>query len=258
MRHLDFKQPIFGSNYLEMTIMPLYGLIPAPGFVKIWFTKGGCDKFLRIFDAAKAQVAAQLKSGRMAHDENFNQRIRSGYFANNSAFQDPSDPTFVYVNQPEQTFQNTNQYYGDQQYFNNMQGQQIGGQQANQYGGQQQQGSPVPPGFANPQPHQFNQGPQMQHPSGPYQGQGVPIGGTLTVNAGQTNQYPVQGGQTSGNPNPFENYPAPPQEQAGQNPYAPGGQYPMGMNNPHAAYNNQPGVGYYFGVPIGPQVNRNH
>jgi hypothetical protein len=48
------------------------------------------------------------------------------------------------------------------------------------------------------------------------------------------------------------NYPAPP------NPYEPGGNYPQGMNNPYAANNNQPGVGYYFGIPIGPQVNKNN
>lgn len=123
MRKLDFKQPIFGSNYLELTILPLYNLIPQPGTVKVWFTKGGCDKFLRIFDVAKEQVATQLRSGRMAHDNDFNQRIRSGHFANNQAYQDPNDPTYVYVEQPANTtFGSTNQYLGDQAYYNNMAG----------------------------------------------------------------------------------------------------------------------------------------
>ena len=72
MRGLDFKQPVFGSNFLQLTINPLYNLIPGPADIKIWFTKGGCDKFLRIFDVAKAQVATQLKQGRMAHDNDFN------------------------------------------------------------------------------------------------------------------------------------------------------------------------------------------
>ena len=36
------------------------------------------------------------------------------------------------------------------------------------------------------------------------------------------------------------------------------GLYPQAMANPHAVHNNQPGVGYYFGVPIGPQVKRNY
>lgn len=233
MRHLDFKQPIFGSNYLELTVMPLYGLIPAPAGVKIWFTKGGCDKFLRIFDAAKSQVASQLKAGRMAHDNDFNQKIRNGFFANNSAYQDPNDPTFVYVQQPEATFANTQQYHGDAQYYQamnqNYPQHQAPGPQA---GGQ------LPPGFVNAQPAN----PHVQ----PFGGQGMTIGGP----AYQQPQPPVS-------TNPFDEghqYPAPPE---GQNPYAPGGQYPMGMNNPQAAHNNQPGVGYYFGVPIGPQVLSN-
>jgi hypothetical protein len=142
MRNLKFEQPIFGSNYLDLQINPLYGLIPAPGHVKIWFTKGGCDKFLRLFDVAKGQVAQQLKQGRMAHDNDFNQKIRTGFFANNNAYQDPNDPTYVYVQQPEYTFAGTNTYLGNDQYYNNMQagpstpfqgqGQTIGTIQCNQ------------------------------------------------------------------------------------------------------------------------------
>jgi hypothetical protein len=67
MRHTDFKQPIFGSNYLKFTILPLFNLIPAQGEVKIWFTHGGCEKFLKIFDIACNQVASQLKSGMKTH-----------------------------------------------------------------------------------------------------------------------------------------------------------------------------------------------
>lgn len=63
MRKTDFKQPIFGSNYLYFQVLPLYNLIPATGTVKIWFTKGGCEKFLKIFDVAVNQVAAQMRSG---------------------------------------------------------------------------------------------------------------------------------------------------------------------------------------------------
>jgi hypothetical protein len=249
MRHLDFKQPIFGSNYLELTVMPLYGLIPAPAGVKIWFTKGGCDKFLRIFDAAKSQVASQLRAGRMAHDQDFNQKIRNGFFANNSAYQDPNDPTFVYVQQPEATFTNTQQYYGDAQYYQTMnhnypqhQPPQGAQQPAPQF--------PTPPGFANAQPPN----PHAQ----PFGGQGMPIGNPNS-SGGPAFQQPQPQQQPPVSTNPFDaghQYPAPP-AQGGQNPYAPGGQYPQGMNNPQAAHHNQPGVGYYFGVPVGPQVLTN-
>jgi hypothetical protein len=193
MKHLDFKQPVFGSNYLELTIMPLYGLIPAPGFVKIWFTKGGCDKFLRIFDVAKAQVAQQLRQGRMAHDNDFNQRIRNGFFANSNAYQDPNDPTYVYVQQPEATFQNTNQFLGDQQYYNTMHGAPAGQQPPLPPGftetSNQPQPQPAPQEpkpFAKPtggdhtqtqtQPHQPTPTPTNQ---GPFSGQGVSIGNLL-------------------------------------------------------------------------------
>ena len=204
MKNLDFKQPVFGSNYLELTIMPLYGLIPSPGIVKIWFTKGGCDKFLRIFDVAKAQVATQLKQGRTAHDNDFNQRIRNGFFANNAAYQDPNDPSYVYVQQPPNTFQNTDQYLGDQTYYNNMHGQ--GSQPGQQGGAQSGQQPPLPPGFLSesqqpPKEHakQGNQhSPQTQtqplpneqqghvqpqqnpyQQQNPFQGQGVSIGSLL-------------------------------------------------------------------------------
>lgn len=178
MRNLKFEQPIFGSNYLELTVMPLYGLIPAPAGVKIWFTKGGCDKFLRIFDAAKAQVASQLRAGRMAHDQDFNQKIRNGFFANNSAFQDPNDPTFVYVQQPEATFANTQQYYGDNNYYQTMnqnypqpQPQQNHPQPPQPLPGSPQ--FPTPPGFTNPQPPN----PHVQ----PFGGHGMPIGKLFVI-----------------------------------------------------------------------------
>jgi hypothetical protein len=173
MRDLDFKQPIFGSNYLELRVLPLYGLIPAPASVKIWFTKGGCDKFLRIFDAAKAQVASQLRAGRMAHDQDFNQKIRNGFFANNSAYQDPNDPTFVYVQQPEHTFTNTQQYYGDQTYYQNMNPNYPQPNAQPQVNPQ----FPTPPGFPNAQP----QGPNFNQQ--PFPGQGHPIGTIILTKA---------------------------------------------------------------------------
>lgn len=61
----DFKQPVFGSNYLKFDIDPLYNLLPGEAEVKLWFTQGGCDKFLRIFEYVSKEVYQQKKSGRM-------------------------------------------------------------------------------------------------------------------------------------------------------------------------------------------------
>lgn len=259
MRHLDFKQPIFGSNYIEMTIMPLYNLIPAPGQVKIWFTKGGCDKFLRIFDVAKAQVATQLKSGRMAHDNDFNQKIRNGFFANSSAYQDPNDPTYVYVQQPNHTFSNTNQYLGNQDYYHQF-------QQPNNQGTHQPQQQPnVPQQHQTGGPIGNNQMNNNYPTTGSFQGNGVSIGSIDIIKGGHQHQNT---GFNSNNANhqggvnlhqPINtNYPQPPESHHESNPYSPEGNYPQGMNNPQAANFNQPGVAYYFGVPIGPQVQRNY
>jgi hypothetical protein len=44
-----FEQPIFGSNYLELQLKPFYNLIPGITTVKLWFTSGGCQKFLKCF-----------------------------------------------------------------------------------------------------------------------------------------------------------------------------------------------------------------
>ncbi len=44
-----FEQPIFGSNYLEAHVKPLYNLLPGVSQVKLWFTSGGCTTFLKCF-----------------------------------------------------------------------------------------------------------------------------------------------------------------------------------------------------------------
>merc|ERR1712032_79909 len=76
MRKIDFKQPIFGSNYLYFELLPLFQLLPAKGVAKIWFTQGGCEKFLKIFDIVTNQVEAQIKRGQYSHTPQFNQQIQ--------------------------------------------------------------------------------------------------------------------------------------------------------------------------------------
>lgn len=42
----SFEQPIFGSNYIYGFVKPLFNLIPGDAEFKIWFTTGGCSKFV--------------------------------------------------------------------------------------------------------------------------------------------------------------------------------------------------------------------
>lgn len=212
MYKLDFKQPIFGSNYLELYCKPLYGMIPSDAYIKCWFTEGGCDKFLRIFDTARAQVRQQLKNGKTYHDNSYNQQIASGFFSGN-AYHDPNDPTVVYTNQPQETLSNTNNFVGNNYY--------------------------VPPN-------------QQQ-----------PTGNTNYPNAPNTDYPDEQPNQTQNNNYPYDPNPNQPMQPM---PMVPTGQpmmqnqqpYTVGMNNVPMYNQNQPGVSYYFGVPIGPTVQRNN
>jgi len=220
MYKLDFKQPIFGSNYLELYCKPLYGMIPAEAYIKCWFTEGGCDKFLRIFDTARAQIREQLKAGKTYHDNSYNQQIASGFFSGN-AYHDPNDPTVVYTNQPKETLSNTTDFIGENYYAPR--------QDKNKVGQTQQQQMPnynYPQ--APPQEQQQSQQANVDYPNDPNSG-----------NEQQQGYQQMQMG-TPYNQN-LQNQP-----------------YTVGMNNVPQYNQNQPGVSYYFGVPIGPTVQRNN
>ena len=217
MFKLDFKQPIFGSNYLELYCKPLYNMIPAEAYINVWFTEGGCDKFLRIFDTSRKQIREQIQRGKTYHDNTYNQQIAQGYF-NNQAYHDPNDPTVVYTNQPQETFSNTQQYHGTNYY--------TGMEMTNQQQPQQQQ-------------------PQQQ-----------PVYQQVNTAQQPNTNYPEAP--------PNTNYPEDPNQQQtqtnqgvpfNQNPQQP---YTVGMSNVPAYNQNQPGVSYYFGVPIGPTIQRNN
>lgn len=42
----SFEQPIFGSNYLQGMVRPLYQHLPGDTRFKLWFKSGGCATFL--------------------------------------------------------------------------------------------------------------------------------------------------------------------------------------------------------------------
>lgn len=98
MSAIDFKQPVFGSNYLAFTCKPFLGLLPAPARVALYFTEGGAEKFLKIFEQVSRQVQEQLRAGRL--DDSLRQQWHNGFFAQ-KAFYDPSDPTVVFAQQPQ-------------------------------------------------------------------------------------------------------------------------------------------------------------
>jgi len=246
MFKLDFKQPIFGSNYLELYCKPLYGMIPAEAHIKVWFQEGGCDKFLRIFDTARSQVRDQLKAGKTYHDNNYNQQIAQGFFSGN-AYHDPNDPTVVYTHQPQETLSNTQQFYGDNYYQGTNYPEGPGGiEMQNQPPQPPQQGYPQQPQQGYPGPQQGY--PQQQpgpYPNGPQPGQQQMGMNTNYPDAPPPNQ---QGGYP-----PAQNMPM--GQPYNQNPNQP---YTVGMNNVGGYNTNQPGISYYFGVPIGPTVQRNN
>ena len=99
LRKKDFKQPIFGSNYLKFDCIPLYNLLPGRCHIKLWFTEGGCDKFLKIFSYVDKQIGDEIKSGRMSNTLGTN--YNSGQFSQQFGYQDPSDPTVILTQQPQ-------------------------------------------------------------------------------------------------------------------------------------------------------------
>lgn len=99
LRKKDFKQPIFGSNYLKFDCLPLYNLLPGRCHIKLWFTEGGCDKFLKIFSYVDKQIGEEIKSGRMSN--NLGTNYNTGQFSQQFGYQDPSDPTVIITQQPQ-------------------------------------------------------------------------------------------------------------------------------------------------------------
>lgn len=135
LSHFEFKQPVFGSNYLQFDCKPINQTLPQVASVKIWFTEGGCDKFLRSFEHVSKQVNEQRRNRVM--NQNLYNNWREGFFNTNKSFYDPSDPTVVLTEQPP-IFTPDQKYYGENIYINPV----------NNYPTL----APMPPGQSNPQP----------------------------------------------------------------------------------------------------------
>ena len=92
----QFHQPIFGANYLSGVVQPIAGMgLPGPAEFRITFKEGGCGTFLYCFMRAlrEARVASRAAASGAARP--------SISAAVPSAFVDPSDPSVIFVVQPD-------------------------------------------------------------------------------------------------------------------------------------------------------------
>jgi hypothetical protein len=272
-----FEQPIFGANYLQFTVKPISHTLPTDAEVKLWFSKGGCERFLKIYEHVSKQVYEQKRTQRM--NNNLYNSWAQGYFQKNNAFVDPTDPTVIITEQPP-VFNPQNQYIGENIYVNpntnypdlgpNVQPPTPQPQQhypSNDYqpqvGGQSPYNQPPPPPSQNPySPHHAPQSPYQQgyqqQPN--FQPQQAPFPQTPTHVYGQPPTgyaIPGQPPQQPAYPQQpqFPQYPGHPQQpnQFAQNPQyqqVPNMQNPLPVVNQNQQPNN---AGYYFGL-WGPQL----
>ncbi len=93
----EFKQPIFGSNYITGICKPLFNILPGDTKFKIWFTEGGCGTFVPSF---LNMVSSLRRNGNRGHDQKMMNNIATGNFAK-TAYVDPNDPSVIFLEQPE-------------------------------------------------------------------------------------------------------------------------------------------------------------
>jgi hypothetical protein len=93
----EFKQPIFGSNYIGGQCKPLMNLLPGMVKFKIWFMEGGCGTFV---PAVFTMLDSLRKNQYKGHESKLMNAISSGSFGK-VAFVDPNDPSIIYLEQPE-------------------------------------------------------------------------------------------------------------------------------------------------------------
>ena len=92
----DFKQPIFGANYICGNCKPLMNALPGIIKFKIWFMEGGCGTFAPTFLKMCRNVN---RSKNRSVDQNVINQIQQGQYK--AAYVDPSDPSIMYLQQPQ-------------------------------------------------------------------------------------------------------------------------------------------------------------
>jgi len=93
----EFKQPIFGSNYITGVCKPLFNILPGDTKFKLWFTEGGCGTFAPSF---LNMVTSLRRNNNRGHDQKLMNIIVSGQYAK-TAYIDPNDPSVIFLEQPE-------------------------------------------------------------------------------------------------------------------------------------------------------------
>ncbi|CAK69442.1 unnamed protein product (macronuclear) [Paramecium tetraurelia] len=265
-----FQQPIFGSNYLEGNVDPLYNLLPGKTHFKLWFKAGGCDKFLRILVNVLTQIRKQRGSGQRVPDARMMENFA---ISQSQAFIDPNDPSVIYVQQPHLNQQSYgNMAWGVPQ--NPTQVSPIGGPG---YGMPQQQYPPPPMNQQYQQPppppqgyQQYQQSPQQNYQNN--QQIGIPVNYNYgqqqqpqtTYNQPQVQQPYQQNNQPPNpyvqqNPPPIYNQPNPyaqqnPTYNQPSNPYT---QHPQQQQQqPPQTYETQPQQQVYQNQV--PQIQQNY
>jgi WW domain-binding protein 2 len=100
----EFKQPIFGANYIGGICKPLFNILPGDIKFKIWFMEGGCGTFAPAF---LNMVHSMRKNQNRGIDQKMMNVIVSGQFAK-TAYIDPNDPSVIFLEQPDIPNQNVN------------------------------------------------------------------------------------------------------------------------------------------------------
>ena len=172
----DFKQPIFGANYICGNCKPLMGSLPGIIKFKIWFMEGGCGTFAPTFLKMCKNIH---KSKNRSVDQTVINQLQNGQYK--AAYVDPSDPSVMYLQQPQVNMNayNMQQYSSVMPvYSSNDVHQQQQMQQPVYQPVQQQQQIPQQVMYQQPLPNYQQQQPlpnyQQQQPLPNYQQQPLP------------------------------------------------------------------------------------
>lgn len=93
----EFKQPIFGANYLTGKVAPVPGRgLPSLATFKLTFNHGGFSTFLRLFFGVMEHYRIRDLVARRTWMDTRAQT----FISESSAFVDPSDPSVLYLSQP--------------------------------------------------------------------------------------------------------------------------------------------------------------
>ncbi|CAA9988852.1 conserved Plasmodium protein, unknown function [Plasmodium knowlesi strain H] len=91
-----FEQPVFGLNYLSGVVKPLVdhpNSLNSPCKWNLVFLNGQCSSFLNYFFKVYEAAKRNRPLGSLSE---FNEQ----FFSSSNAYVDPSDPTFLYINEP--------------------------------------------------------------------------------------------------------------------------------------------------------------